>query len=115
MVVTLSGGWCAACQLAQCSASVASGAARTCATSAASSAGPMARGRPGIGLGASEPSRACWATQRCTVERPTAKRRATSRQEAPAAAAATTRSRRSSEYAFMGIGYHLAQPFRNLL
>ncbi len=100
---------------AQCSASVASGCTATCSRKAACSAAPIARGRPGIGLGASDAVAACWAIHRCTVARPTWNRCATAVLGWPATTAWTTRVRRSSEYGFMLPGYHLAQPFRKLL
>jgi hypothetical protein len=53
---------------------------------------------PCIGLATSRPSLSAVSTQRCTVERPTRKRRATEpRDWPPSSTAATTRQRRSAE------------------
>src|SRR5215218_11252181 len=56
-------------------------------------------GPPPIGLAARRPSSDAAATQRYAVERPTAKRRAAASGLSPASNAASTRLRRSVEYA----------------
>ena len=70
--------WCSAHQ-AQCSSTVASGAASSRARNAASCSGPMRRGQPGMGLRSSEPVSRCCTTARLTVVTATSKRRAASR------------------------------------
>ena len=84
--------WVAA-QVAQCSASVASGWVPTCARRAASAATPMWRCRPGRGRGATLPiSRRCW-RQRRIVRSGTPKVRAASACPSPASRARSKRSR----------------------
>jgi hypothetical protein len=97
MVATLTRTPWASAHRAQCSASVASGAASSCARSAAAWAGPIRAVRPGSGRGASEPRRRRWATYRWTVARPTPNVSAAAVWVAPASTARTIRSRRSRE------------------
>jgi hypothetical protein len=64
---------------AQCSKTVASGAAWSRASKIASWSFPMRRGPPGMGLRSRDPVSRCWTTARLTVVTATPKRRAASR------------------------------------
>ena len=99
--------WCSAHQ-AQCSSTVASGAASSRVRRLDSWSGPIRRGQPGIGLRASEPVSRCCTTARLTVVTATPKRRAASRMGRPSATARTKRSFRSVEYARISV--HFTQP-----
>ena len=88
---------------AQCSLSVASGAARTWATRAGSASRAIRRDRPGRGEAATEPVWRCRWRHRLIVLSPTPKRRAASAWGRPASMAPTSRSRRSAEYCFIAI------------
>jgi hypothetical protein len=104
MVATLTRTPWSAAHRSQCSASVASGVASTCARRAAAWGGPIRAARPGNGRGASEPRRR-WATYRWTVARPTPNVSATAACVMPASTARTIRSRRSREYGLTARAY----------
>ena len=85
----------------QCSSRVASDRSASRAGSASSSASRLLAGGPGIGFGASFPvSRRCF-NQRLIVGSDTANAPTTSDRLVPRSTAATTRSRKSSEYGFI--------------
>jgi hypothetical protein len=79
IVASLSGGPDCSAHQAQCSSTVASGAACSRARNAASCLGPMRRGQPGMGLRSSERVARSCTTARFTVVTATPKRRAASR------------------------------------
>ena len=96
----------AVAHVAQCSASVASGVARTWAISATSASGPTRRGRPGRGVAATEPVSCRRRRHRLIVLTPTPKSRAASAWGRPASMAPSSRSRRSAEYCFTAAASH---------
>ena len=82
---------------AQCSRSVASGAAARRAGSASARAAALSGGGPWRGRGTRPPVSRRSARYRLTVARPTPKTRAAALRVIPPSTAASTRSRRSSE------------------
>jgi hypothetical protein len=86
---------------AHCSASVASACSASRSGSAASSPAVFTAAGPGTGRRAKPPVSRFSRTHRSIVGTDTSKRAATSSRGRPASTARTTRSRRSSEYAFM--------------
>ena len=89
------------CHQEQCSSSVASACSTSRSGSAASSASRLTAGGPGIGFGASAPVSRCCFNHRLIVGSETANVATTSARFVPRLTAATTRSRKSSEYAFI--------------
>jgi hypothetical protein len=85
----------------QCSSNVASACSASRAGSARTSASPLTATGPGIGFGARLPVSRFKRSHRVIVGTDTTNRAATSSRGVPIATARTTRSRRSSEYAFM--------------
>jgi hypothetical protein len=89
------------CHQEQCCSSVASACSASRAGRASNSASRLSAGGPGIGFGASTPvSRRCF-SHRLIVGSDTANVSTTSDRLVPRSTAATTRSRKSSEYAFI--------------
>ena len=85
----------------QCSSSVASACSANRAGSASAKASPLTATGPGIGFGARLPVSRCCFNHRLIVGSDTRNVVATADLAVPVATAATTRSRKSSEYAFM--------------
>ena len=88
---------------AQCSSRVASACSASRAGSAAANASPLTATGPGIGFGARLPVSRCCFNHRLIVGTDTRNVPATSDRAVPLVTAATTRSRKSSEYAFTPI------------
>ena len=100
---------CVAAQVAQCSASVASGWLRTCARSASSASGPIWRCRPSRRRGPTVPvSRRC-CRQRRRVRSLTPKVRVAAACPSPASRARSKRSPTSAEYCFIPAASHPGQ------
>ena len=106
IVARLSGTPVVSSHRAQCSASVASGAARTWATSAGSASRATRRRRPGRGEATTPPVSWRRRRHRLIVLTLTPKRRAASAWGRPASMAPSSRSRRSAEYCFIRAASH---------
>ncbi len=98
IVASLTGSPPAPSHSAQCSGSVASAFPVICDPRPAASAAPFTDGRPGIGLGASDPLSRRSRSYRLIVRTDTPNVSATTALPSPLSTAATTRSRSSIEY-----------------